>query len=73
MKLTKVIIEMLQNNIELRLGLALHLKTGEQSVLVNLKRNNINNRLTSVSAISFLMEKTGLKQNELLTKEVVAA
>ena len=73
MKLSKLIIDKLLNDLDLRLDLAKHLRCGEQAIIRNCERNAKDNKLTTFSAISFLMEKTGLKQNELLTKDLVIA
>lgn len=72
MKLSKLIIDKLLGDLDLRLDLAKHLRCGEQAIIRNCERNGKDNKLTTFSAISFLVEKTGFVESELLTKESIA-
>ena len=72
MKVKQNIIDQL-NNVQTRMAIANRLGTGEQNIVLALRRNANNGRLTKMDFLQAIEAEIGIPVNEILEEETIGA
>lgn len=71
MKIKQSILDKIDNPIS-RVNIAQELGCGEQAVIVQIKNNNDNGRLTKMDALMAISKETGVEVNGILEEDKVS-
>lgn len=70
MKVKQDILERI-NNVQSRMGIATRLQTGEQNIVLAIRRNASNGRMTKMDFLQAVEAETGILVGEILEEETI--